>query len=167
MALIGSISTVRAQLAQTPAFKTAFAYLEEVFREGSEVNRRMAELKAGDCNRFELENGAFVMEQAYEGKARSAARWESHRAYIDVQVIFSGEERIELSDVKNLTVDEDKTPGQDAILYKEFDKTSVLRVDAGEAAVFFPVDGHLPSQAVNDKAPSLIRKTVVKVPVGK
>jgi beta-galactosidase beta subunit len=44
-----------------------------------------------------------------------------------------------------------------------FEAASVLRLGAGEAAVFFPVDGHMPSIAI--AAPVLVHKSVIKVPV--
>ena len=40
---------------------------------------------------------------------------------------------------------------------------STLKVGPGGVAVFFPVDGHMPSLA--DGAAVVVRKTVVKVPV--
>jgi biofilm protein TabA len=40
---------------------------------------------------------------------------------------------------------------------------SVLRMRAGDVAIFFPADGHMPSLHWRDGG--LVRKTVVKVPV--
>jgi YhcH/YjgK/YiaL family protein len=74
-----------------------------------------------------------------------------------------GEEIMELSDVSNLTVSEDLRPAKDVLFYAGYEKHSTLRVNAGEVAVFFPVDGHRP--LVAPAAPALVRKVVVKVPV--
>lgn len=163
MALFGSLSTVREQLAHADRFKATFAYLDEVFRPGSEACKRVRAIAVGASGRVELGNGAFALEQVYMSKPRAEAFFESHKIYIDVQVIVEGEEFIEVADVAKLSVKEDKTPGKDVIVYHMADKASVLRLGAGEATVLFPVDGHMPTVAI--KAPTLIRKIVVKVPV--
>lgn len=46
---------------------------------------------------------------------------------------------------------------------RDVPEASLLRLRAGEAAVYFPVDAHMPCLLV-DK-PAIVRKTVVKVPV--
>ena len=51
-----------------------------------------------------------------------------------------------------------------ALLYGDYAAASQLRFRAGEAAVFFPKDGHMPSLRAGATA-QLVRKTVVKVPV--
>ncbi len=163
MALFGSLATVRAQLANTAHFEAAFAYLEEVFKTGSPAHQRILAIEAGKSGRVELAGGAFALEQAYLTKKRSEGFFESHRAYIDVQVIVSGEELLEVADVAKLSLGEDLTPGKDLIKYRMFEAASVLRLGAGEAAVFFPVDGHMPSIAI--AAPVLVHKSVIKVPV--
>jgi biofilm protein TabA len=163
MALFGSIATVRAQLAHAAHFQAAFAYLDEVMAPGSAGFKRVLAVEAGKTERVELGGGAFALEQAYLTKARVQGFFESHRAYIDVQVIISGEEFMEVADVAKLTLGEDFTPAKDLIKYQMFGAASVLRLGAGEAAVFFPVDGHMPSLAVT--SPALLYKTVIKVPV--
>ena len=52
---------------------------------------------------------------------------------------------------------------KDLIFYRDVPEASLLRLRAGEAAVYFPVDAHMPCLLV-DK-PAIVRKTVVKVPV--
>ncbi len=164
MALLGSLATIRAQLATTSSFQRAFAYVEECFRPGSAAFLRLQAVGIGRAERIELGGGVFALEQAYLPKARAEGRWESHLAYIDVQVVFSGEEFMEVTDVTRLKVSEDRTPAEDLLFYEAFDAGSVLRVKTGEAVVFFPIDAHMPSLAINTTT-SPVRKTVVKVPV--
>jgi YhcH/YjgK/YiaL family protein len=54
---------------------------------------------------------------------------------------------------------------RDLATYLDAADASQLRLRAGEAAVFFPVDVHMPSLRVGAE-PALVRKSVVKVPVG-
>jgi YhcH/YjgK/YiaL family protein len=163
MAIFGSLATVRAQLAHAAHFQTAFDYLNDVLRPGSPGQSRILAVVEGTTERVELSGGAFALEQAYLTKPRDKGFFESHRAYIDVQVIVSGEELMEVADVAKLTVGEDFTPAKDLIKYQMFGAASVLRLRAGEVAVFFPIDGHMPSLAVT--SPALLHKTVVKIPV--
>lgn len=163
MAIFGSLATIRAQLAHAAHFQATFAYLDDVFKPGSASLARILSVETGKTGRVELSGGAFALEQAYLSKPREQGFFESHRAFIDVQVIVSGEELLEVEDVAKLTVSEDLTPAKDMIKYQMFNRASVLRLGVGEAAVFFPVDGHMPSLAI--QAPGLVYKTVVKVPV--
>ena len=163
MALFGSLATVRAQLAHAAHFQAAFAYLDECLKPGCPGLARILAVDAGKTERVDLSGGAFALEQAYLTKARAEGFFESHRKFIDIQVVVSGEELLEVSEISRLVVSEDLTPGKDLIKYQTPVAPSVLRLRAGEVAVFFPADGHMPSLAVS--APSLVYKTVVKVPV--
>jgi YhcH/YjgK/YiaL family protein len=137
--------------------------LDECFRPGSEAWSRVRSVAVGQSGRTELEGGAYALEQVYLSKPRAEGFFESHKAYIDVQVIVEGEERIEVAEISKLSLVEDKTPEKDVIIYGPFEGASVLRLGAGEASVLFPVDGHMPSLAI--ATPALVRKIVVKVPV--
>ncbi|HWA11319.1 MAG TPA: YhcH/YjgK/YiaL family protein [Opitutaceae bacterium] len=164
MALLGTLSTVRAQLARPEHFAASFAYLEECFRPGTAAGRMIAGLAAGQTERIELEGGAFALLQAYLTKPRNEGRWETHRAYIDIQAMIAGEELMEIASRERLIVEEDLTPAKDLIFYHPFEQGAVLRFDPGYVGVYFPTDGHRGGLLV--KAPKLVRKVVVKVPVG-
>ncbi|HSY54551.1 MAG TPA: YhcH/YjgK/YiaL family protein [Opitutaceae bacterium] len=164
MAIFGTLDTLRIQLARPEHFTATLAYVAEALQPGSAAQARIGKIAAGTTGRIELDGGAFALEQVYLTKPRTEARWESHRAYIDVQVIVAGEELMEVGDAAQLAVAEDLRPAKDLIFYRPFDGGSVLRVRAGEAAVFFPSDAHLPSLNTGAVA-ALVRKTVVKVPV--
>ncbi len=164
MALFGSLATVRKQLAGSPSFDKALAYVEEMLRPGSEAQQRLNAVPTGDTITVQLGDGVFAMEQAYVAKPPAAGRWEAHKVYIDVQVIVSGDEFMEVIDVSRLTVNEDRTPAKDVLFFDNGPECSVLRVGAGDIAVFYPVDAHKPSLAAGEPA-VLVRKTVVKVPV--
>jgi len=165
MALFGSITTVRAQLAHADRFQATFAYLDECFRPGTAAFKRVRAIEVGQQERTELGGGAFALEQTYLTKQRPDAFFESHKQYIDVQVIVEGEELIEVADIAKLKLKEDKTPAKDVLIYHmaDTDSATALRLGVGDAAVLFPVDGHMPTVAI--KTPALVRKIVVKVPV--
>ena len=165
MALIGSLSAVRAQAPGTTGFATAFAYVAELLRPDSEARIRLRGMARGDSQRIELGGGVFAMEQAYETKPRSEGFFESHRKFIDIQVVVEGEEMIEVVDASRIDVREPYAEERDLITYRDARHTSRLCLLAGEAAIFFPVDVHMPCLMLNS-SPVLVRKSVVKVPVG-
>ena len=140
----------------------AMDYLAEALPAASAVRRRIGTVAIRATERIELAGGSFALEQAYLSKPRVETFLESHRKYIDVQVVLAGEEIQEVVDITRLTVESPYNVERDLIKYHDFRDTSLLSAREGLVAVFFPVDGHI-SRAVGPVV--LVRKTVVKVPV--
>jgi YhcH/YjgK/YiaL family protein len=163
MALFGSLPTVHAQLAPSPAFQAAFDYVARCLSPGSAEAVRIASLPVGKTERVELGLNVFALEQAYEAKPPAEGKWEAHERFIDVQVVVSGRELMGVIDVSALRLTEDYRDERDLMFFAPAEGGSTLKVGPGGVAVFFPADGHMPSLA--DGAPALVRKTVVKVPV--
>ena len=164
MALFGSIAALRAQAPHTRGFGIAFTYVDEMMRPGSGLMSRIRGIGPGDTQKIELGSGVFAIEQVYETRARSDGFFESHRKYIDVQVIVEGEELMEVVDVGAIAVNQPYREERDLITYQVATNASQLRLFAGQAAIFFPVDVHMPTLRIGASA-VLVRKTVVKVPV--
>jgi YhcH/YjgK/YiaL family protein len=164
MALHGSINTVRAQAAPQKGFDTAFAYADELARAGSPVQARVRAIAEGQRQRTELGGGVFVSEECYRSKARADGFFESHRKFIDIQIIFEGEELMEVADSGTMRTREPYNPERDLIIYEDNPDASWLRLFPGQAAVFFPADAHMPTLRVRD-AGGLVRKCVIKIPV--
>jgi YhcH/YjgK/YiaL family protein len=164
MALIGSIATVRAQACPKEQFAAAFAYLDEVFRTDSPAAARIRATAVGVTERIELAGGAFALEQVYRTKARAEGFFESHRKFIDVQVIVEGEEAMELVDVSRAVVKTAYQAERDLIVYEDASGATVLQLRAGEAAIFHPADIHMPGLG-GSATGGIVRKTVIKVPV--
>lgn len=164
MALYGSLATVRAQAAQTAGFAIAFAYLEQLFTPGSPIQARVRGIAFDDTVKTELSGGVFVIEQAYATRMRADGFFESHRKFIDIQAVLEGEELMEVADVARMTVKQPYNDKRDLIIYDDNTEASLLRVYAGQVAVFFPVDVHMPTMRVRADAVN-VRKCVVKVPV--
>lgn len=164
MAIFGPWAAVNNQLAGDARFAAALAYAGEALRTDSPAHARIGRILAGVTERVELSGGTFALEQVYEARLRPDGFFESHHKYADVQVIVAGEELMEVEDVSRLVVSQPFLPERDLVKYADTAVASVLRMRAGDIAVFFPEDGHMPS--LRWRAPGLVRKTVVKVPVG-
>lgn len=164
MALFGSLATLRAQAPQIAAFATAFVYVDELLRAGSPAQARLREIARGESRKVELGDGVFAMEQVYETKPRADGFFESHRKYIDLQVVVEGDELMEVIDGTRIAVRQPYNPDRDLIMYDDTAEASLLHVFPGHATIFFPIDVHMPSLRRNGK-PVLVRKSVVKIPV--
>jgi YhcH/YjgK/YiaL family protein len=164
MALFGSLETVRRQLPPVPDFSAALQHAAAALDPADPVHHRVVRLHTDQTERIDLGGGVFALEQAYLTKPDTPeARWESHRRFIDVQIVVTGEERMDVTETRGLELDEDLTPGKDLLFYRPWGPSSRLRIGAGEVAVFFPEDAHRPSLAFGDRA--RVHKVVVKVPV--
>jgi len=163
MAVFGNLSTIRSQV-PAAAFGSCFAYLDDLFTAGSAAALRLRQIAEGETRRIELSGGSFALEQVYLSKRRTEGFFESHRGYIDVQVVFDGEEGMEVIDLGRVTVKQPYDSNRDLLIYED-NAGSLLRVRSGQGAVFHPVDVHMPGLC-GEAGPQLVRKTVIKVPVG-
>lgn len=138
--------------ALSPRFEKAFAFLKQV-TDQTPVGRH--EIAGDDIY-------AFV--QQHSTKPVSERQYESHRQYIDVQYVQRGREIIywaPLPLLTNVTMPFDAE--KDAALYGLIPDGVPVQVRAGQFALLFPEDGHIPSCAWDQ--PAEVLKVVVKVRV--
>ena len=117
--------------------------------------------RSAASGRYELGDGAYALVQEYETMPVAGTPFEAHRRYIDIQALISGDEIIYYANSDQLR------PGN-YLSEKDYigleGSGSALAVHAGEFAIFFPQDAHLPSR-VTPAGPLPVRKVVVKIPV--
>lgn len=105
----------------------------------------------------------FVSIDEYETKPRENAKPESHRNYIDIQVLLSGEEQIDIFSAPDLTTAVPYDPERDLEFYEQPSKPdAVLTMKPGRFAVFFPDDAHTPCLQADGTAVS-VKKAVAKI----
>ena len=111
--------------------------------------------------RYEVEGDRlFYMLQSYESK-ESNDQPESHKKYIDIQYLLSGEELIGAGSLSEMTEEVSANPEGD--IWFHHGPLSNIKIGNGYFAVFFPQDAHAPGKAVGSPAP--VRKVVVKVKI--
>lgn len=164
MALYGSLASVQAQAPRTAGFAAAFAYGAELLREGSPVQTRVRQVPPGERLKTDLGGGIFVIEECYATKLRADGFFESHRKYVDVQMVLDGEEQMELADLRRMAPKQPYHAERDLQVYEDDTSASLLRVFTGQVAVFFPSDVHMPGLRIRTD-PVTVRKAVVKIPV--
>lgn len=134
-----------------PAWKTAFEFIKTLTPD-SETGKRLIQ---GDA--------LFAGIDCYETKARTAAKLETHRKYVDIQVLLSGCEVIEIFPKKNLTVSEPYHSERDVEFYeKPTDAHAKVTLVPGQFLVFFPDDAHMPCLTAGT-SPEPVKKVVVKI----
>ncbi len=141
------------QIAMTPSMRTAIDFLKR------------ADLGGLAAGKVEIDGQrVFATVQRYETAAAGTPKFEHHAAYIDVQVIVSGEEMIGWAPAELMTVTEAYSAERDICFGTiPAGKWTPVHLQAGQLAVFYPEDAHAPKLAAG--ASSSVLKIVVKVAV--
>lgn len=88
-------------------------------------------------------------------------RPESHRQYLDVQFLVTGEEALGFTPWQAGYPVAEEIPERDLIFYASVQDEGFIQSRPGDFCVFFPGDIHRPQVCVG--APQTVRKVVVKV----
>lgn len=133
-----------------PDIKKALDYLYET---------DFSEIESG---KYEIDGvNIFALVSEYKTKDLSQGKPESHRNYIDVQYLFSGEEFIGYAPLSNQKIVETYNEKNDITFYDC--EQSLCLIQKKMFAVFFPTDIHMPGIRVTN--PVVVKKIVVKVKV--
>jgi len=120
-------------------------------------------LKDKANGKYDIADGIFALVQSYNTLPETDGRWESHKKYIDLQFIVSGEEIVWTTNKDALTLDEDKLKENDALYYKNYyQSVTKMHLTDGDICVFFSEDAHEP--CLNADGTHAIKKVVVKIP---
>lgn len=112
-----------------------------------------------------LSDDVYVNIEEYETKSADIiGKFESHKDYIDIQILLSGEEKIYITSKAPLSVLEPYNPTRDIEFYTE-DITSYpyVTLDGSNFVMLFPHEAHAPQIAF--KNPQKVLKAVVKIKV--
>ena len=114
--------------------------------------------------RYEIDGDMiYAVVASYETSPAEERRFEAHKRYIDVQVVFEGEESIGVSLAKNLQVLEEYSDEHDVEFFESPETYSSLSMKPGYFAVFYPHDIHRPNCDLLGTQNA--RKVVIKVKI--
>lgn len=117
------------------------------------------------CGRYPLADDNFVNVEVYTTKNILDTKFESHKNYIDIQLLLSGKERIYYDYVGNLDIKIPYDPDKDIIFYgNSVSKSDYLTLDCTNFVMLYPHEAHAP-QAAFENIPSEVKKVVVKLKV--
>jgi YhcH/YjgK/YiaL family protein len=146
--IIDKLTKVNLYKCLGPRVEAAFDYLLDTDLE------RLADGK------YELDGDRlFALAFRYTSQPRGAGTWEAHRRYADLQYIVCGEERMGVA-VEGRLVEKPYDASRDC-LFLSGECGDIVTVRAGEFAIFWPGEAHMPNLAVD--APAPVAKVVLKI----
>lgn len=152
--IVTALQNLPQQVAMFPAMKKALEFLAQ------------ADAAALEVGRVEIDGQAvYALVQAYDTlPAAAEVKAEGHQQYIDIQYIVSGEEGMGWLHTREVKAPGAYNPDKDVWnVVLPAAEMSLVRVAAGQAAIFYPEDTHAPKLSVN--GPTAVKKIVVKVHV--
>lgn len=146
----------------TLAHADRYVPLHPLFRIGFDYIRQFSPDTADGKYALDGEK-LFALVQSYTTAPASEKRFETHRKYIDIQYIISGEETLYHAPFEGLEVNVPYDAEKDAMFYRDPAVSSATALRAGEFTIYFPNDGHKGACALHQ--PTSVRKIVLKVAV--
>lgn len=137
-----------------PLFGRAFEFL------------RGPDVQALPDGRLELdtEGRIWANVQSYRTQPFEEGRYETHRKYIDIQCLLSGEEAIVCAPSGAPLRELVPYSGTRDVAFQAPAPGTPVRLGAGLFAVLFPGEPHMPGRSPCGETPSDVRKIVVKIP---
>ncbi len=112
--------------------------------------------------RHQINKTDFANVETYLTKSHENCYFEAHKKFIDIQILLSGNERIDFTS-KNLQVREDYNADRDIVFFENPEyQTNTVCLENGYFAVFEPGEAHKP-QMNFEKYPAEVKKVVVKI----
>lgn len=116
-----------------------------------------------EVGKYDIAEGVRVVVNAFTPKEPDAARWETHKKYIDLQYIIEGDETmgyLHIDEMENAEYNEEKdisypVPKADADM-------TLIPLKVGHFAFLEPRDAHRPSAKLHATAS---KKLIFKIPV--
>ena len=162
MAIIGNLYKLE-EFLNRENLHIVFNYFKEAINKNSDTHKRIFSLPVGSFEKVKITKDIFALEQVFYTKERESCFIESHKKYIDFQLILSGNEQMEYIDINKLEIENSYDEKKDLITYKLVDNTSKFLLQENDLAIFFPDDAHIGLSKY--KGPELVYKTVIKLPL--
>ncbi len=132
---------------------------------GGRIAKAIAYIQSTDFTSLEIGKYAidgtdiFAIVSEYQSKPEAECKPETHKNYIDIQMVVSGSEYIGYAPLTNQTPSIEYNPEKDVMFFAE--TCSKIKLEPGLFSMFFPHDIHQPS--IQIEAPSAVKKVVIKI----
>lgn len=137
-----------------------YSQLNKYFAPALEAARKaMASLP--ETGRYDIDGDeCYYMIQRYDAKSPFEAQFESHREYIDIQIMLCGEEIIRFETPDKLSLAKEYEPDYELFkMNKDYDS---VRLCPGDFAVIYPGEPHAPCIRAEGTDGKIV-KMVVKI----
>lgn len=164
--LIANINNIRDMFMSNSALKILYDYMLNASNKDSTIYHRILSL---DChnsqNRMEVKYNLgydiVAIEQSY--KLGGEIRFESHRKFVDFQLIINAKEYMEVGDSVDFRVISSYDDTKDVVFYEKINDVSRILLSPEMLVVLLPYDIHAGGILV-DRENSIVYKSVIKVP---
>lgn len=110
-----------------------------------------------------VDEGFYYCIQEYETDDNYEKPYESHRKYIDLQLLLSGEEMMQVTDIQDLNISSPYNEEKDCILYHPSGNESGVVLRPGSIMILYPKDAHRSMSYAGKK--SRVKKIVGKIAI--
>ena len=113
------------------------------------------------CGRYEIDECIYANIDTYEPKSRENCLFESHKKYIDIQILLSGKESLEYTHIDNLKIKIPYDTVRDVMFYDDSTKFVNNVVLGNENFVLlYPYEAHKPQIKITE---GNVKKVVIKI----
>ena len=119
------------------------------------------DLKKLESGKHVINEWLYINVQEYMTKNISDCKYESHKKYVDIQMMINGIEAIETSDVDKLELETEYNEESDVMFWKRKNNQMRTVITDKSYVILYPQNAHMPCIAV-DK-PVKVKKLVAKV----
>lgn len=88
--------------------------------------------------------------QSYMTKPSNECKLESHRKYVDIQIMISGNEAMDIADISRLKIQGEYDEERDIMFWKEPKRMARTTLREGDAIVLYPENAHRGAVSVAD-----------------
>ncbi len=103
------------------------------------LNLDIAEVDGG---KQVVNDNFFYSVQSYMTKSAEECKFESHREFIDIQIIINGSEAMDIADISRLTVKEDYNSDKDIMFWEVPNRMVSTTLREGDYIILYPENAH-------------------------
>lgn len=130
--------------------KSAVSYLKNLDIESIPVGKKII-----------VDDNFYYSILSYNTKPEDECKLESHRKYVDIQMIISGEEIMDITDISRLTVKEEYNSEKDVVFWNVPSRMARTTLKSGDCVILYPEHAH--RGAIRKKIKSEVVKIVGKI----
>lgn len=114
-----------------------------------------------EVGKFVVNDDFYYLVQEYDTKSLEDCKLESHRRYVDIQWIISGEEIMLTSDIASLVVASEYDVQKDVMFWKSRPSMMQMLIKKDGYVILYPKDAHM--GCIRTNRPGRVKKIVGKV----
>lgn len=111
---------------------------------------------------YEIDDKTYANINTYETKPHELCFPEAHKRYIDIQILLSGQERLDFTNIEKLTLKEEYDEEKDVMFFEIPESINTLKLEKDYFTLLYPHDAHRPQMIANGTS-ELVKKVVIKI----